>query len=691
MKTRALGAAACLAAFVANLTPAVAFTMDDVLSAPYISNLTASADGTAIAWAVHVKGRRNLYAYANGKIIALTKNAADDGQQVSDVQFLPSNDAVVYVHGGEDGNIGDNNPNPIALASPPERTIELATLSGETAHIGTGHSPAVSPKGDLVVWISHGAVQSASLSRSTTGYAVKANPAPFKVAGSVRHITFSPDGSRIAFVNARGNHSFIGVYTFGAPAVTYARPDFSNDSDPAWSPDGSRIAFLRTSGEHEAYSPYEAPEKQPWSIWIANAQTGDARRLWQAPRGMGSEYYYTPENDAQLFWMPANRIAFTWERTGWNHLYSLNVAGATPRDLTPGNFEVERVTPALDRSAFLIASNRTDIDRRHVSFVNANGGVTQITSGARDQWQPVSLANGKLAYVDAGYKDVPTVVDTAANPQRLVAEATPAQFPASDLVEPKLITFKSTDGWTIHGELFVPKDWKRTHPALIFNHGGPPRQMLPGFHYMEAYTNLFESNEYYANHGFVVLSINYRLGIMYGHNFREPKLSGPNGAREYYRDVLAGAHYLMQRPDVNPNKLGIYGLSYGGYLAAMGLAHNSNIFKAAADFAGVHNWATLLDNDFGQKVGTRAERAMAYKSSPVAAISTWRSPVFLAQGDDDRNVAFSQGVDLAWRLRERNIPVETMVFPNETHENLVYAHMLAQFQAAADFLIAHLK
>ena len=269
--------------------------MDDVLSAPYISNLTASPDGNAIAWAVHVKGRRNLYAYANGKIAALTHNESDDGQQVSDVHFLPSDDAVVYVRGGEDGNIGDANPNPNALTTPPERSIELGTLGGQTLHIGTGHNPVLSPKGDLVLWISHGALQSATLSHGATGFGIKQNPAPFHVAGRVRAVTFSPDGSRIAFVNARGDHSLVGIYALDTQKIVYATPDFTADEAPAWSPDGKRVAFLRTPGEHESYSPYDAPEKQPWSIWVADAITGSAHRVWQAARGMGSNTTTPPK------------------------------------------------------------------------------------------------------------------------------------------------------------------------------------------------------------------------------------------------------------------------------------------------------------------------------------------------------------------------------------------------------------
>jgi len=238
--------------------------------------------------------------------------------------------------------------------------------------------------------------------------------------------------------------------------------------------------------------------------------------------------------------------------------------------------------------------------------------------------------------------------------------------------------------------LFVPSGAGK-HPAMIFDHGGPVRQMLPGFHYMEAYTNLYESNQYLVDHGFVVLSINYRSGIMYGHDFRQAKRAGWLGASEY-QDVLAGAHFLMARPDVDAKRLGIYGLSYGGYLTALALARNSDIFKAGSDYAGVHNWATIFDEAYGGKiVGTPAQRKVAYDSSPIAAMDSWRSPVFLSQGDDDRNVPFQQGVDLATRLRDRSIQVETLVFPNETHENQVWAQLVAQYEASAEFLARELK
>ncbi len=118
---------------------------------------------------------------------------------------------------------------------------------------------------------------------------------------------------------------------------------------------------------------------------------------------------------------------------------------------------------------------------------------------------------------------------------------------------------------------------------------------------------------------------------------------------------------MQKLPEVDANRLGIYGLSYGGLLTALALARNSDIFKAGADIAGVHNWATIMDDGNGGKpLGTPAQRKVAYDSSPVASLNTWRSPVLVSQDDDDRNVPFAQGVDIVTRLRDRGVQGATL-------------------------------
>jgi dipeptidyl aminopeptidase/acylaminoacyl peptidase len=219
--------------------------------------------------------------------------------------------------------------------------------------------------------------------------------------------------------------------------------------------------------------------------------------------------------------------------------------------------------------------------------------------------------------------------------------------------------------------------------------------MLLTWHYFDYYTYAYAENQYLASRGFVVLSVNYRLGIGYGHDFHYPSHAGPAGASEY-QDVLAGAHYLQHLPSVDPSRIGIWGGSYGGFLTAMALAKNSNVFKAGVDWHGVHDWTMFPEwfGDAGQQRYQDFDRKRflktAWLSSPDAYISTWRSPVLLIQGDDDRNVRFHQTVDLAQRLRLANVPYEEYVIPNDIHGFLRWQSWYDADTQTADFLTGHL-
>jgi len=683
---------AALLAAMALPTAAATFSMRDVLSAPFVTGLVASPSGDQLLWKVHLRGARNLYLYAGGVARKITAYDLDDGQDLDDIAFVAALDAAAYMRGGVDDNSGGENINPLLAVPAPVRGIYLVSLKGgNPVQVGVGRDAVVSPRGDAIAWIKEGTLQIASIRRD--GATFKAGePVALSVHGQASDPVWSPDGSRIAFTNQRNDHSYVGIFTPGDKNVVYATPDFAYDGYASWSPDGTRVAYLRQPGAREDESPYLDPIRAPWSIWVADAANGIAHQAWSARRGMGAQFYPT-DSRAQLWWLGNDKIAFPWEGSGWQNIYAVDAAGGSATALASGPFEAETVVRSFDGMSLLYATNEGDSERRHIWQVGLDAKPQALTSGEEDQWNPVSLPAGRYAYVNAGYNTVPTVYLSGTPPVAIVGAATPPEFPAGDLVKPQLVTFHAPDGLLIHAQLFVPTDGKAKHPALIFDHGGPVRQMLPGFHYMEAYTNLYESNQYFANHGFVVLSINYRSGIMYGHDFREAKHVGLRGGAEY-QDVLAGASYLGRRSDVDKNRLGIYGLSYGGYLTALALARNSDIFKAGVDYAGVHNWATSIDLDEGQavgSVGTPEQRKIAYDASPIASIATWRSPVFLSQGDDDRNVEFSQGVDMAARLRDNGVEVQTMVFPNETHENQVWAHMVTLYDAAAAFLIAKLK
>src|SRR5262249_39766890 len=159
----------------------------------------------------------------------------------------------------------------------------------------------------------------------------------------------------------------------------------------------------------------------------------------------------------------------------------------------------------------------------------------------------------------------------------------------ASLVTPEQVIIGANDGVDVHCQLFKASGGDAKRPALVYVHGGPPRQMLLGWHYRSYYANDYAVNQYLANRGFNVLSVNYRLGIGYGYAFHHPEKAGERGALEYL-DVQAAGMYLQGRADVDAKRIGIFGGSYGGYLTALALGRNSDIFAAGVDIHGVHNW-----------------------------------------------------------------------------------------------------
>jgi dipeptidyl-peptidase 4 len=197
--------------------------------------------------------------------------------------------------------------------------------------------------------------------------------------------------------------------------------------------------------------------------------------------------------------------------------------------------------------------------------------------------------------------------------------------------------------------------------------------MMPGYHYMQFYHWAYGANQWLANQGYIVLSVNYRSGIGYGRSFQRAPRTGRAGNSEY-QDVVAGAKYLQSRADVDPSRVGIWGLSYGGQLTAEALARNSDIFVAGVDMAGVHT------------LGPLDTAGVAYRSAAISEIDKWKSPVLLVHGDDDRNVAFTQTVGLVQLLRAHNVYHELIVVPDDVHESMLYSRWIHTWNRMGDFL-----
>ena len=669
--------------------PRPSFTLEQVLGTAFPTELVAAPAGGRIAWISNEKGVRNVVVAGppSFKPRALTTYSDDDGQELSGLAWSPDGSALVYVR-GEGPNSRGENPNPVSKVEGVEQDVFAVLVAGGGPRLmGKGSAPAVAPDNKTLAFASGGQIWTASIDGAQKAAQL------LHARGTASALRWSPDGQRLAFVSERVDHSFIGVYNVAAKSLQFLDASTDRDSEPAWSPDGTQIAWLREPASQYAFAFGPKTEAEPWSLHVANVSTGKAREVWRAAPGVGSQFHELPAFN-QVQWGAGGHLVFPYERSGWVHLYSISTRDGGLIDLSPGNFEVEHFTITPDRAHVVFASNQGDIDRRHLWRAPVAGGsVEALTRGADLEWEPAVTSEGRIAFL----KSTPQV---AAHPAVLDGAVVrdlvsmPADFPAKSLVTPQAVVFSAADGLPIHGQLFLPpnaRDGQR-HPAVIFFHGGSRRQMLLGWHSMLYYHQAYGFNQYLASRGYIVLSVNYRSGIGYGLNFREAKNYGARGASEY-NDVIGAGLYLRGRGDVDGHRIGLWGGSYGGYLTALGLAKASDLFAAGVDLHGVHEWNDEISNFVPAYQPERREQEarVALESSPLAYMSTWRSPVLLIQGDDDRNVNFRQSIILAEALRKQGVYFEELVFPDEIHDFLVHAHWLEAFHAADAFLARYLK
>jgi len=683
-----------------------AFTLDQVLSYPFPDNLVAAPKSATIAWTFNERGARNIYIAEAPDFTArrITPYTEDEGQELTGLSFSPDGNMIVYVRGGDHGANwpadGNLMPNPSSSPTQPKMQLwAISTLSnrpgasgGSAAQptlLGDGDEPVISPSGTRVAFVKDHRIWIAPLDGS------KPAEAAFFAKGSSESPAWSPDGRRLAFVSNRDDHSFIGIFTDATQPVRYLAPSTSRDSTPVWSPDGREIAFVRQPGRGGVPKPLLLQQPAPWAIRVSEvSDTSDTSGtdVWKSGESLVDSIPRTA-GGVNLHWAAGDRLVFLSYQDGWPHLYSIDRSGrgGKPKLLTPGAFMVEHASLTADRRAMVYSANtgsdRSDINRRHLFKVAVDGSSAPIalTTGTGIEWSPVTTSDSQtVAFLasDAQRSPLPAVVPLAGGQRRtLAADRVPARFPSAQLITPQPVTFKSSDGVEVHAQVFKTAGGESKKPALVYVHGGPPRQMLLGWHYMDYYANDYGANQYLASRGFIVLSVNYRLGIGYGHAFQYPERAGARGASEYL-DVLAGGKYLQSRSDVDAKRIGIWGGSYGGYLTALALGRNSDIFAAGVDIHGVHNWDRLgrpgpdlrsgLAGDGISEADIKEWARVQYGSSPVSAVKTWRPPVLLIHADDDRNVEFHQTVDLKQRLLENGVKVEELVIPDDIHDFLLW-------------------
>ena len=723
-------------------------TIEQYLRPAYPFELATARSAERLAWLAYDEGKRNVYtALAPAfRPVRVTSFLKDDGTDLTSIRISDDGSTVVFVRGhteNRDGWVANPASNPAGA----ERAIWAARTAtpGVTWRVAEGSAPELSPDGRAVLFVRDGQIYRALTSQTRPVSPMDRAEEPFiKAWGTNSGPRWSPDGTRIAFVSTRTDHSFIGVYDVKTRTMKYLAPDVDRDTSPTWSHDGKRIAFIRRpglpfgqqsqqggggigvppgpaaqpattqagragaqgrqgggrqgggrgGGRGNPDVPPDQPDPRPgltratfrggytMSLWVGDSATGEAREFWHTTP---DERVFTGINTIQ--WA-GDHVIFSVQvpNDEWDRWFSVPLAGpptAKPTLLTTTDGIIEDATSSSlskDGKTFYYTTNTGDIDRRHVWAVPTEGGTPkQISTGKGIETFPMAFASGtRLAALTADARRPQSVgiVTVGTGDQRVIYPTLSADFPLEAHVEPQAITLKAADGFEFYNQLFVPKDIRagERRPAMIFVHGGPSRQMLLGYHYRHFYHMAYAVDQWLASQGYIVMSVNYRSGVGYGRSFRTAPNTGGRGNSEY-GDVLAAGKFLQGRPDVDPKRIGIWGLSYGGVLTAQALARNSDIFVAGVDLAGVHLWGSSLEpND------------VSYQSSAIGAIDGWKSPVLLVHGDDDRNVAFQQTTGLVQLLRARNVHYELIVFPDDVHDSLLHSRWIYTFKRMDEFL-----
>jgi dipeptidyl aminopeptidase/acylaminoacyl peptidase len=283
--------------------------------------------------------------------------------------------------------------------------------------------------------------------------------------------------------------------------------------------------------------------------------------------------------------------------------------------------------------------------------------------------------------------------DFATSQVRKLTESLNPEIDPEDLVEAKVVRYKSFDGMEIPALLYRPHQASEGNrlPAIVEVHGGPGGQSRKG------YSALMQ---YLVNNGYVVLRVNNRGSSGYGKSFytADDKKHG----REPLWDCVEAKKYLASLGYVDPSRIAIQGGSYGGYMTLAALAFKPDEFAAGVDIFGVSNWVRTLESippywesfrkTLYQELGDpNTEKEMLKEISPLFHADKIKKPLIVLQGANDPRVIKPESDEIVEAIKKKNGIVEYIVFDNEGHGFTKKANQIRGYKAIVDFLDRHLK
>jgi dipeptidyl aminopeptidase/acylaminoacyl peptidase len=371
-------------------------------------------------------------------------------------------------------------------------------------------------------------------------------------------------------------------------------------------------------------------------------------------------------------WLEGNRVYFTSEADGFAHVYSANSDGSDRKQLTSGKWEVLDVYPSADRKSFYLSTSETSAFDAQFYRMPANGGTRErITPQAGRHAVTLSPDEQWVADVHSSANRPPELYLTrnGANSTEMAKLTTSpsAEWSSFKWTVPEIVWITASDGVKVPAKVYKPQTMnaQANGAAVIFVHGAGYLHNVGNF--WSPYPREYMFNHYLASKGYVVLDIDYRGSAGYGRDWRTA-IYRWMGGRDL-QDQVDGSKYLQREFGINPERIGMYGGSYGGFMTLMALFTEPKQFGAGAALRSVTDWAHYNHGYTSNILNTPQSDTLAYRrSSPIFFAEGLEDPLLMAHGMIDVNVHFQDIVRLSQRLIELGKENwELAVYPMEDH------------------------
>lgn len=516
--------------------------------------------------------------------------------------------------------------------------------------------------------------------------------------GVVYRLLWSPDAQRIAFIGDGKLNPHDTVPSYSGEKLIYRAIEYApgrlyvigakgGEAKPLAAHETEYAETSWVGNSHLVYE-RESPDFKNRSIVIADLETGAENVLhtdheadfWSLP-----EYEHfsngAPQSSPDGKWI----VWISDTDDGWDHLYVAPSGGGRPIQLTSGHSEAWRPTWSHDSKSLAFDTNSSEhpgdrcigivsigSDPEHPSVRYATGVEGTNTEPL---WSPT---DSSLVYQHTDWQNSADLYVISASgdsrPARLT-NSMPDSIDKSLLVKPEYVTYPGADGAPVPGWLFVPKNLDRSkkHAAIVWIHGDGINQNYDGWHIQRNYAVYYSLHQYLLQQGYIVFSPDYRGSIGYGSKWRSAVYMDVGGKDA--EDASKAGEYLASLPYVDANRIGVWGLSYGGFFTLIAVTRHPKLFRAGIDVAGVVDYRMYYEDPYhgdwtASRIGTPDQNPQVYdQASPISHINDLQSPLLILHGTADVNVPFIESVALIDQAlkKKRGELISFMMYPGEFH------------------------